>query len=136
MGQYTLALFVALTIAPAVTGTLSLLGSGSIIWVIVRDMGKRLGSIKYRLLCGLSFWNLVNTLWYVVWSIPQPRGTPNIWGALGNKASCDAQGFFIQLGVSGSFYSAALSWFYMFSICNSLSRPKVQRKHEVIAHAI
>jgi hypothetical protein len=132
--DFTLAQQVAITVAPAFSGTLSILGSSCIIWMLLAEKRKKLKSVKYRILFALCLSDIVNSLWYVVWSLPVPKGAPGVWGAMGNYASCNAQGFFIQFGMTGSFYNGALALYYYKSLCHSMKDEQIAKTYEKWIH--
>jgi uncharacterized membrane protein len=51
--NFTLAQQVAITLVPAFSGTLSILGSSIIIWLLLHENRRRLKSVKYRFLFGI-----------------------------------------------------------------------------------
>jgi hypothetical protein len=132
--DFTLAQQIAITLVPAFAGTLSLLGSSCIIWMLLAENRKKLKSVKYRFLFALCLCDVVNSLWFVFWSLPIPKGTPGVWGAMGNYASCNAQGFFLQLGIIGSFYNGALSLYFHKSLCYSMKDEQIAKKYEKWIH--
>jgi hypothetical protein len=132
--DFTLAQQVAITLVPAFTGSLSILGSSCIIWMLLQNNRKKLKSVKYRFLFALCFWDIYNSLLFVFWSLPIPKGTPGVWGAMGNKASCDAQGAFIQFGILGSLYNGALALYYYKSLCFSMKDEQIAKRYEKWIH--
>jgi hypothetical protein len=131
--DYTLAQQVANTLVPAFSGTLSLLGSSCIIWMLLADK-RKLKSVKYRFLFALCLCDIVNSLWFIFFSLPIPKGTPGVWGAMGNYASCNAQGFFLQFGIIGSFYNGALSLYFYKSLCASMNDERIAKTYEKRIH--
>jgi hypothetical protein len=77
--DYTLAQHVAITFVPAFSGTLSFMGSSCIV------------RVKYRILFALCLCDLINSPVFVFSCLPIPQRTPGEWGAMGHKASCNAQ---------------------------------------------
>jgi hypothetical protein len=132
--DYTLAQQVAITLVPAFTGTLSLLGSSCIIWMLLAENRKKLKSVKYRFLFALCLCDVYNSLVFVFWSLPIPKDTPGVWGAMGNYASCNAQGFFFQFGMIGSFYNCALALYYYRSLCSSMKDEQIAKTYEKWIH--
>jgi hypothetical protein len=132
--DYTLAQQVAITLVPAFSGTLSLLGSSCIIWMMLAENRKKLKSVKYRFLFALCLCDVVNSLWFVFFSLPIPKDTPGVWGAMGNYASCNAQGFFLQFGIIGSFYNGALSLYFYKSLCYSMKDEQIAKTYEKWIH--
>ena len=134
--RLSLAQQISLTIIPAVAGALSVLGSSSIIWTIAKDWKLKTANIKNRFLLGLCLSNLVNSLWFIVWSLPIPAGSPDVWGAIGNNTTCQIQGFWLQMGCAGSFYNGALSLYFLMSLRYSLSDSEISRRYEAWCHII
>jgi hypothetical protein len=134
--DFTLAQQVAITLVPAFSGTLSILGSSIIIWLLLQENRRRLKSVKYRFLLAICLSDIAYTLWLVPFALPIPKDTPGVWGAMGNKASCSAQGFFIQCGIIGSFYSCALSMYYYKSLCFSMRDDEIAKRYEKWIHIV
>jgi hypothetical protein len=132
----TLAQQVAITLVPAFSGTLSILGSSCIIWMLLQNNRKKLNSVKYRFLFALCWCDVVNSLCFVFFSLPIPKDTPGVWGAMGNYASCNAQGFFLQIGITGSFYNGALSLYFYKSVCSSMKDEQIAKRYEKWIHIV
>jgi hypothetical protein len=132
----TLGQQVAITLVPAFSGTLSILGSSCIIWLLLADNRKKLKSVKYRFLFALCWCDVVNSLCFVFFSLPIPKDTPGVWGAMGNYASCNAQGFFLQIGITGSFYNGALSLYFYKSVCSSMKDEQIAKRYEKWIHIV
>jgi hypothetical protein len=132
--DFTLAQQVVITLVPAFTGSLSILGSSCIIWMLLAENRKKLKSVKYRFLFALCLSDIINSLWFVFYSLPIPKGTPGVWGAMGNYASCNAQGFFIQFGIIGSFYNGALALYFYMSLCHSMKDEQIAKRYEKWIH--
>lgn len=112
----------AVALIPKFTGGLSLLGSSYILFDIVcRNRGNvKFQTTFHRLLIGLSVADLLSSLAYCLshWMFPSqvPVGTDPEWYhvlfpyATGNRATCAAQGFIIQLGQCASIiFTASIS---------------------------
>jgi hypothetical protein len=134
--DYTLAQQVAITLVPAFSGTLSILGSSCIIWMLLQNSQKKLKSVKYRFLFVLCLSDIVYSLWLVPFALPIPKGTPGVWGAMGNYASCNAQGFFLQFGNIGTFYNTALSLYFYKSLCYSMNDEQIAKRYEKWIHIV
>ena len=122
---------VAVSMISILTGALSLLGSATIIFLLLVQRS-RIENVKYRFLFGLCLSDVLNSLWYIVWSTTLPEGS--IWGAWGNRATCNAQGFFLDLGLIGPFYNGGLCLYYYQSITKKLSNKEIAKKYEWITH--
>jgi hypothetical protein len=134
--NYTLAQQVAITLVPAFSGTLSFLGSSCIIWLLLSENRKKLKNVKHRFLFALCLCDLINSLVFIFWSLPIPKGTPSVWGAMGNKASCDAQAAFIHFGNIGSFYNAALALYFYKSLCCNKNDEQIAKRYEKWIHFV
>ena len=103
--DFTEAQLKALTIVPKVTAMASFLGSMTIVIEILIKRKTRLERIYHRLMLAMSLLDVLSSLAYFMSTWPMPADTENVYGAVGNTASCSAQGFFIQLGlVSACFF--------------------------------
>ena len=72
--------------------------------------------LYHRLMLGLSFSDLVMSSSYFFSSWAVPKGTDGVFSPLGNTATCNAQAFFMQYGVSTPIYNVALSFYFMFIV--------------------
>ena len=111
----------SLAYIPHITGALSVIGSAYIIFDVI--FKKRLAAdpkrrTYHRLILGLSITDLIASIamFFSTWPIPQdsPSGE---YSASGTIATCDTQGFFIQLGgVSSPIYNAFLAVYYFLVV--------------------
>ena len=67
---------------------------------------------------GMSIFDVVSAISWGLTTAPIPAynkyGDPTLmYGAIGDTASCKAQGFFIQLSFTSIFYNVALSTYYL-----------------------
>ena len=85
--DYTLAQQVVITLVPAFSGTLSILGSSCIICMLLQNNRIKLKSVKYRFLFLLCLNDIVYSLWLVPFALPIPKGTPGVWGAMTREQS-------------------------------------------------
>lgn len=122
-------------VAPAFTGTLSLLGSVTIIYMIVRQR-KYLDS-RFRLLLGLFISDFVIAGFTIFLPLPIPAGTPGVMFAMGNDLTCNLQGAMFQIGcAAAALYTTALSHYFMCSIRNGLSDKEYAQQYEYKWHAL
>ncbi|KAL7532544.1 hypothetical protein ACHAWF_004175 [Thalassiosira exigua] len=115
MGWSTETQFRHLSIWPHFTGMLSMIGSSLIIYEVLRDPGKR-KKVYHRLLLAMSLCDLNTSFWYFLSTWPIPKGTAKVYQPSGTMASCTAQGFFIQFGISTPLYNTVLAMYYLFII--------------------
>ena len=105
---------VAMAIVPHITGLLSILGSSFIVLDVFR---KRFKTVYDRLLFGLAVSDIIASIGMALstWPVPEYQGQKT-YGAVGSLASCEFQGFFIQLGLATPLYSAFLSLYYILLV--------------------
>jgi len=116
-----------LTILPRIPAFLSMLGSAMIVSSVVRSAKNR-GHMQQRIVGMMSCFDLmVSVVWFFTFLFIPPekfeeKGFPL---ALGNNASCDAQGFFIQLSTASFLYNVSLSVYYILMIKYRWSEQKM-----------
>lgn len=89
-------------------------GSLFMIIGVLRDPHKRKRVIG-ELIMFLCFFDIIGSAGYAFTSYPTPR-EDYIYGAEGNKASCTAQGFFIQLGTIALYANVSIAFYYLLII--------------------
>jgi hypothetical protein len=91
----------ALALIPKVGATLSIPSSLFIIWEVFSDHRKGKGTAIQRALVGMSAVDMsASFAWFLsTWAVPKGAGAPM---ARGNLASCNFQGFLLQLAVGVS----------------------------------
>ena len=100
-----------LAIWPKVTGSLSIMGSASIIYEVLRDKKKR-RKVYHRIMLAMSLIDVNTSFWYALSTWPMPKDTQGVAYASGTQQSCTAQGFFVQLGLATPMYNVALAIYY------------------------
>ncbi|KAI2490547.1 hypothetical protein MHU86_24025 [Fragilaria crotonensis] len=88
---YTIPQQITLVITSLISGSVSLLGSLTIIYIIWRDRRKKLKFVYHRVLFAMSLIDCVASLNFAFGFLLVPQGI--FWGAQGNTASCEASGF-------------------------------------------
>ena len=91
-------------------------------------------SVYRQLVLGLNAFDIFVSLALMFSTAPIPQYDPNlggaptdIYGARGNQATCQTQGFFIHLGLMGSiFYNLMLSTFYVLVIVKNFREVQLQ----------
>ncbi|KAL7534465.1 hypothetical protein ACHAWF_004842 [Thalassiosira exigua] len=110
------------SILPHITGLLSWLGSLSIIVDVIRKYRKHGGGSRakpkayHRLMMGMSIFDMIASTGWMMSTWPVPAGTPGVWDARGNDATCNAQGFVVQMGIGSVFYNLSLATYYYLVI--------------------
>lgn len=88
----------AVAIAPKFTAFASILGSGTICYLIMKRSENNIKTMN-RLVLGMSICDiLASTAWFfTTW--PMPEGTPGVYGAVGTQGTCSAQAFVAQFSL-------------------------------------
>eukprot|EP00934_Nitzschia_sp_Nitz4_P008587 Nitzschia sp. Nitz4//scaffold215_size37433//18808//20649//NITZ4_007752-RA/size37433-augustus-gene-0.36-mRNA-1//-1//CDS//3329542154//8577//frame0 len=110
---------VALAVTPKISSVLSFAGST---WIIIEILTDRHVSKPkwrnpyHRLILGMSIYDVLESIFNFLSTWPIPKGTKDIAWAIGNEATCTAQGFFLMLGIAIPIYNACLSLYYVLVI--------------------
>ena len=127
---------IALFLAQSTAGFLSFTASSIILYKILQSRTK-LNSPYSRLIFGLSANDAICSLVHLFASLPVPKDTPNVWGAVGNDTTCAIQGFlYMMSGVSTPFYNLSLCIYFLCVIKYSMSDEKFSKWIEPPLHAI
>lgn len=102
-----------LSIIPHITGTMSVIGSCSILYDILSDRHVKIQRPFYRIMLVMSLVDAIASFPSALSTLPIPAGTEGVYGARGNTQTCTAQGFFIQLLAMSPFYNMILSAYYL-----------------------
>lgn len=99
---------VMITWVPRISGTLSILGSGFILFDVWRK--RKNFSVFLELIACISFFDIFSSLGIGLSTLPIPEenehGESNgIYGAMGSEWTCDLVGFMVQLGFTSKFFS-------------------------------
>ena len=68
-----------------------------------------------ELIIVLCCFDIIGSLGYVFTSLPTPK-EDYVYGAVGNEASCKAQGFFIQIGTISLYINVSIAFYYLLII--------------------
>ena len=112
----------SITLANRASAFLSMLGSGCIIFMIVRPSKRdvKLKLMYHRLMLGLSLHDFLSSFWAFIgsWAMPEDNLHSNeMIGNYGSWDTCTAQGFFILYGYfSCIVYNAVLSVYFLMAV--------------------
>ena len=122
---------------PMVTGSISVIGSVTIILMIFRSTEK-LKTSYHRILFGMSFLDIIFSFAYLLSTIPAPSDTPSPWGLLyGNTTTCTIQGVMLFTGNVGcNMYNCSLAMFYMLKIAYGIKNETIKKQIEPFFHGI
>jgi len=100
-------------------------------------MGRKLEMTSQKaLLLGMSCYDIAVSFATFLSTWPMPVGTPGVFGAVGNNATCVAQGFFIQAGLAVPIYNASLSFYYLFVIKYGAREETIRKRFIPWVHAL
>ncbi|GFH58343.1 hypothetical protein CTEN210_14819 [Chaetoceros tenuissimus] len=108
---------------PRVTGSLSIISSGLIIFMMVIDRKWKLTKPNHRILLLMSVFDVISSIAHVMSSSPVPRSL-GVVGALGNHQTCSIQAFMLQIGTASILYNASLAYYYLMTVCFQVSKHK------------
>lgn len=115
----------ALVWMPRVGSILSALGSAYLIVGVLRDERKRKKAIG-EIIVFLSVFDIIGSIGYAFTSLPTPK-EDYIYGAQGSKASCTAQGFFIQIGTVALYANVSIAFYYLMIIKYSWREERLKK---------
>jgi hypothetical protein len=124
---------ITLAVVNLVTCTLSVMGSGFIIYLVVKR--KSPGTYN-RLLVAMSITEIVHSLDAVLHNFLIPVADDRIL-AVGNRRTCTALGFFVQFGMTAvTLYSCMLSLNYLLTVRYGMKARYLARYIEPFMHAL
>lgn len=125
-----------IAIIPMVTAWLSIAGSVTIIFMLLRSE-KKLSTSYRRIIFGMSCMDIIYSLALSMTSLASPEGTEGKWNPVGNTVTCTLQGLALFIGVTGTTtYNCMLSIFYTLTIANGVSKATMSKRVEPFFHAI
>ena len=89
-------------------------GSSLMIVSVLQD-GQKRKKVIGELIIFLCGFDIIGSLGYAFTSLPTPE-EDYIHGAVGNEASCTAQGFFIQIGTISLYINVSIAFYYLLII--------------------
>jgi len=110
---------------PRISASLSIMGSSYIIIDISRSKELRIKLIN-QILVGLSVFDFIGSMAYALTTLPIYK-EDFVYGALGNKQTCIAQGFFIQIGTISALLNVSLSMYYLGRLKYSWGRHEMKK---------
>jgi len=132
--------FDAVFFLPIIFGALSLMGSTTIVTILLRKKYKRLSSVYERLILGMSCTDILSSTAVIFSVLPTPAGTFDVSGmrfGYGTTTTCDIQGFFFHAGQMGTtLYYGALATYYVLEVSTNTPKKVVKTQIEPFLHAI
>jgi len=116
------------------TATLSMIGSSSIIYMIVSDRKRKLVRPYQRLMLLMSIFDVLQSIAFVINVTAFPQES-DVYGAHGNALTCTVEGFIGTLGLAVPIYNLNLNIFYVLTIRYRFSSDQYA-KFEPAVHAV
>merc|ERR1719491_1836319 len=105
---------VLLSLIPHFTGSLSVLGSSAIIYMVLSDRENKLLIPKHRLMLAMSVYDVIQSLALAMSTLPFPKEFDTY--SYGNMTTCKIQYFFVAVGLAVPMYNASLCLLYYLTI--------------------
>lgn len=123
-----------LAITSSISGFISLLGSTAILAILWRDRRKKLRHAYHRILLGVSVYDFISSLNFIVSFLAVPKGL--FWGARGSTLTCEINGFLLCLMATVALYNLGLSIYYVLVIRYGKTQKHIERFVEPFIHII
>jgi hypothetical protein len=115
----------ALVIVPKITGTVSILSSLFVMSEIINDFRKNdINPIK-RALFGVTFFEIYGACGWFLTGLALPKGTDFV-SAVGTIASCNFQGFLIQLIIGAPLFNGVLQYLFYLIVTGKQNMLQVE----------
>lgn len=124
-----------ISVVSRISSLLSIFGSMAIVYMIMSDHKRKLARPKNRLMLMMSFFDILSSTAFGIADLAMPSES-GIGNAMGNSATCVAQGIFIWLGLAVPMYNTSLNLFYMLTIKYSVNPNYFSKKIEPFLHLI
>jgi hypothetical protein len=119
------------------TGLLSACSSGLIIYIISMSQQK-LSTTYHRIMTCMSCFDIISSIFFALGTIMMP--SDNIYKLagpmLGNKVTCQAQGWLTTFGIAGcTSLNACLAWYFVSSIAFKVDAEKIKKRIEPVMYS-
>jgi len=121
-----------------ISASVSTCGSGLIIFIIISRWKKKraMNSTRDRVLFFMSLLDFLSSISHVLDVTAIPSDSYGIIGAIGNQATCSAQGFFIQMGFGVPLYNCMICFYALLIIRFNMSDNLIATRIEPFMHLI
>ena len=117
----------ALVLLPKFSGSVSMTFSCLILYTVVNKIRRGSSQVYDRLIMGMSITDLLGSFWMFMGSWPIPPSSGVLW-AVGNRATCNLQGFFTQgATIASAIYNASLTFYFVLIILKQWKRPLLEK---------
>jgi len=123
---------------PIVSGIISMMGSTTIVVMMLRSIDRRLSSTYGRLVFGMSCMDIMQSLAYCLSTLPSPIDSDLPWASYGTTLTCSIQGGFLFTGGIGTtIYYCSLCIYYALRISKrDITESTIKNKVEPFLHFI
>ena len=117
------------------SGTLSVLGSSTIVYKVMRNFRSKTCTPYDRLMLGLSSFDIVSSFNWVMtpFLLPEDGSQQRVW-AKGNDKTCNMLGFFTQIAYAAVVYNGLLSFYYLLTVRLGVKRQRFATRYEIPFH--
>ena len=133
-------------LAPRYSGAVSVMASSTVIYLTFKSRTK-LRTVYHRIMLGMSTVDILSSLAMGLTTLALPRvpgddRKPDYfdeWSGtrLGNKYTCNAQGFFFLFGINAMYiYTVSLVMYYTLAIAFKVKEEKIVKYAEPFLHAV
>ena len=129
----------ALSLLPIPSAVLSILGSSTILYLVVKRQNKDTRQSYHRILFGMSACDILFSISMALNPFLEPstptNTSPAVW-AIGNQKTCSLLGFLNLLSLSAFWYNGMLSFYYLATIRFGLSPEVFAKRYEGLVHTL
>jgi len=118
-----------------VTGSLSMLGSTAIIYIILSCRKRKLAQPKNRLMIMMSGFDVLQAIAIVVATAAIPRDF-DVYGARGNQTTCVVQSILMTMGMAVPLYNSSLNMYYLLTIRYNMTSALFSSRVEPLLHLL
>ena len=124
-----------LTNIPRISAPLSVIGSSTIVYIILKDRKRKLKRVYHRLLLAYSSIDAICSFNLALSALVVPQGTPGVWGSHGTSATCEASGFITQYSLSLGVYASFICVYYVLVLRYGIREKTLAKRVEPFVHA-
>ena len=125
-----------LVLLPVLPGFLSVLGSCTILYIVLWDWQRKSRRLYHRLLLLYSAIDVVCSTNFALSAALVPRGTPGTWGAAGTRSTCQASGFISQFTFSLGLYATFICVHYVLILRYNVTERFLAKRVEPVVHFV
>jgi hypothetical protein len=109
-GFYSVPQQQTLVAVSCISGSLSVIGSSIILFIIGRDWREKLSHVYHRIILGMSIIDVITSFNFIFSFLLLPEG--EFWGARGNTLTCEISGFLVVMATSAGLYTFGLAIYF------------------------